>query len=160
VCACIYVYVCAQEYVCIYVCIYMCMYMGICLCVCMCVYVCMNVSVCICMYIHTCMYIFSSVQLLSRVRLSATPWIAARQASLSITNSWSLPKLMYILGWNKSNCSLALLNFSVWYWNIFLNKCGYVIHHFNVHFLLYVFFSLMTYYFLFFNIYFRPGNSC
>ena len=35
----------------------------------------------------------SSVQLLSRVRLSATPWIAARQASLSITNSWSLLKL-------------------------------------------------------------------
>ena len=32
---------------------------------------------------------FSSVQLLSRVRLLATPWIAARQASLSITNSRS-----------------------------------------------------------------------
>ena len=32
---------------------------------------------------------FSSVQLLSRVRLFATPWIAARQASLSITNSRS-----------------------------------------------------------------------
>jgi len=37
---------------------------------------------------------FSSVQSLSRVRLFAIPWIAARQASLSITNSWSLPKLM------------------------------------------------------------------
>ena len=35
---------------------------------------------------------FSSVQLLSRVRLFATLWIAARQASLSITNSQSLPK--------------------------------------------------------------------
>ena len=32
---------------------------------------------------------FSSVQSLSRVRLSVTPWIAARQASLSITNSHS-----------------------------------------------------------------------
>ena len=32
---------------------------------------------------------FSSVQSLSRVRLFATPWITARQASLSITNSWS-----------------------------------------------------------------------
>ena len=32
---------------------------------------------------------FSSVQLLSRVRLFATPWIAARLASLSITNSQS-----------------------------------------------------------------------
>ena len=39
---------------------------------------------------------FSSVQLLSRVRLFATPWIAARQASLSITNSQSSLKLMSI----------------------------------------------------------------
>ena len=38
--------------------------------------------------------LFSSVQLLSRVWLLATPWITARQASLSITNSQSLPKLM------------------------------------------------------------------
>ena len=35
----------------------------------------------------------SSVQSLSRVRLFATPWTAARQASLSITNSWNSPKL-------------------------------------------------------------------
>ena len=42
-------------------------------------------------------YIYiSSVQLVSRVRLFVTPWIAARQASLSITNSWSLLKLMSI----------------------------------------------------------------
>ena len=39
---------------------------------------------------------FSSVQLLGYVRLFATPWTAARQASLSITNSWSLLKLMPI----------------------------------------------------------------
>ena len=39
---------------------------------------------------------FSSVQSLSRVRLFATPWIAARQASLSITNSRSSLKLMSI----------------------------------------------------------------
>ena len=39
---------------------------------------------------------FSSVHSLSRVWLFATPWIAAHQASLSITNSWSLPKLMSI----------------------------------------------------------------
>ena len=37
-----------------------------------------------------------SVQSLSRVRFFATPWIAARQASLSITNAWSLPKLTSI----------------------------------------------------------------
>ena len=39
---------------------------------------------------------FSSVQSLSLVRLFATPWIAARQASLSTTNSQSLLKLMSI----------------------------------------------------------------
>ena len=39
---------------------------------------------------------FSSVQLLSRVRLFATPWIAARQASLSITNSRSSLRLTSI----------------------------------------------------------------
>ena len=39
---------------------------------------------------------FSSVQSLSRVQLFATPWITARQASLSITNSRSLLKLMSI----------------------------------------------------------------
>ena len=41
-------------------------------------------------------YQFSSVQLLSRVQLFVTPWIAAHQASLSITNARSLPKLMSI----------------------------------------------------------------
>ena len=39
---------------------------------------------------------FSSVQSLSRVWLFATPWIAACQASLSITNSWSSPRLTSI----------------------------------------------------------------
>ena len=37
-----------------------------------------------------------SVQLLSHVRRFATPWSAAHQASLSITNCWSLLRLMYI----------------------------------------------------------------
>ena len=41
-------------------------------------------------------FTFSSVQLLSHVRLPATPCTAARQASLSITNSRSLLKLMSI----------------------------------------------------------------
>ena len=40
--------------------------------------------------------LFSSVQSLSRVRLFATPWITARQASLSITNSRSSPRLTSI----------------------------------------------------------------
>ena len=46
---------------------------------------------------------FSSVQSLSRVRLFVTPWTAARQASLSITNSWSLLKLMSIESVMPSN---------------------------------------------------------
>ena len=56
---------------------------------------------------------FSSVQLLSRVRLIATPWTAARQASLSITNSKSLLKLMSIESVMPANhlilCYLLLL---------------------------------------------------
>ena len=43
-----------------------------------------------------CNHQFSSVQSLSHVQLFATLWIAARQASLSITNSRSSPKPMYI----------------------------------------------------------------
>ena len=39
---------------------------------------------------------FSSIQLLNCVQLFATPWTAARQASLSIISSWSLPKPMSI----------------------------------------------------------------
>ena len=46
---------------------------------------------------------FSSVQSLSYVRLFATPWIAAHQASLSIPNSQSLPKLMSIESVMPSN---------------------------------------------------------
>ena len=34
----------------------------------------------------------------------------------------------------KSNCGFTWLNFAAWSWNTFLNKCGYVIHHFNVQF--------------------------
>ena len=41
-------------------------------------------------------WIYQSVQLLSRVQLFEIPWIAARQAFLPITNSWSLLKLMFI----------------------------------------------------------------
>ena len=45
---------------------------------------------------RTSTYLLSSVQSLSCVWLFATPWITACQASLSITNSWSLPRLMSI----------------------------------------------------------------
>ena len=51
------------------------------------------------MHTHT----HSSLQLLSRVWLFATPWTAARQASLSITNSRSLLKLISIKSVRPSN---------------------------------------------------------
>ena len=47
--------------------------------------------------------VISSVQPLSRVLLLVTPWTAARQASLSITNSQSLLKLMSIASVMPSN---------------------------------------------------------
>ena len=50
---------------------------------------------------------FSSVQSLSRVWLFATPWTTARQASLSITNSQSLPKLMSFESVMPSNHPLS-----------------------------------------------------
>ena len=57
---------------------------------------------------------FSSIQSLSRVQLFATPWTTARQASLSITNFQSLPKLLSIELVMPSNhlilcCPLLLL---------------------------------------------------
>ena len=60
---------------------------------------------------------FSSVQSLSHVQLFATPWTAARQAYLSITNSRSLPKLMSIESVMPSNhlifCHPLLLLLSI-----------------------------------------------
>ena len=59
----------------------------------------------------------SSVQSLSRIRLFATPWTAAQQASLSITNSRSLLKLMSIESVMPSNhlilCHTLFLLFSI-----------------------------------------------
>ena len=60
------------------------------------------------------MTMLETVQLLSCVRLFATPWTAARQASLSITNSWSLLKLKSFKSVMPSNhlilcCPLLLL---------------------------------------------------
>ena len=51
----------------------------------------------------TCTNQFSSVQSLSHVWLFETPWTAAGQASPSITNSWSLLKLMSIKSVMPSN---------------------------------------------------------
>ena len=70
--------------------------------------------------------LFSSVQLLSRVRLFATPWTAAHQASLSITNSQSLFRLMSIESGMPSNhlilCRLLLLLPSIFQSSVFSHK--------------------------------------
>ena len=55
---------------------------------------------------------FSSVQSLSRVWLFATPWIAARQASLSITNSWSSLRLNPSSQWCHPAISSSVVPFS------------------------------------------------
>ena len=60
-----------------------------------------------------CNYFINSVQLLSHVRLFASPWIAAQQSSLSITSSQRLLKFMSIRSVMPSNhlirCHLLLL---------------------------------------------------
>ena len=55
---------------------------------------------------------FSSVQSLSCVWLFATPWAAACQASLSITNSWSLLKLLAFESVMPSNHLISVVPFS------------------------------------------------
>ena len=52
------------------------------------------------------------VQPLSRVQLFVTPWMAARQASLSFTTSWSLLKLMSFESVTSSN-HLILCDFNI-----------------------------------------------
>ena len=71
--------------------------------------------------------IFSSIQLLSRVQLFVTPWTAARQVCLSITNSQSLLKLMSIESVMPSNhlilyCPLLLLPSIFHSIRVFLNE--------------------------------------
>ena len=56
--------------------------------------------------------LFRSVQLLSRVWLFVTPWIAASQASLSITNSQSSLKLMSLSRWCHPAISSSVVPFS------------------------------------------------
>ena len=72
-----------------------------------------------------------SVQLFSHVQLFATPWTAACQASLSITNSWSPPRSMSIKLMMQSNhlilcCPLLLLPSIFPSMRVFSNKSA---HH-------------------------------
>ena len=64
------------------------------------------------MSLFTVLASFSSVQSLSHVRLFVTPWTAAHQASLSITQSWSLLKLMSIESVMPSNHLILVIPFS------------------------------------------------
>ena len=59
-------------------------------------------------------YCISSVQSLSRVQFFVTPWTVACQASLSITNSQSLLRLMSIELVMPSNISSFVVPFSCW----------------------------------------------
>ena len=71
---------------------------------------------------------FSSVQSLSHLQLFATPWTAAYQASLPVTISWSLLKLMLLSWWchpKISSCRLLLLLPSVFpSIRVFSNESG------------------------------------
>ena len=78
-------------------------------------------------------HILKSVQLLSHVRLFAASWTAARQASLSINNSWSLLKLMSIELVMPSNhlilcCPLLHLPVIFPSIKVFLNESALCIH--------------------------------
>ena len=55
---------------------------------------------------------FSLVQLLSRVWLFATPWTAARQASLSITDSWACSNSCPLSRWCHPTVSSSVIPFS------------------------------------------------
>jgi len=89
------------------------------------------------------LWVFSSVQLLSRVRLFATPWTAARQASLPITNSRSLLKLMSIESVIPSNhlivCHPLILT------NVTLSKISNTFRDF-IHILQNLFVSILLFY--------------
>ena len=55
---------------------------------------------------------FSSVQLLSHVQLFVTPWAVARQASLSITNSWAYSNSCPLCWWCHATISSSVIPFS------------------------------------------------
>ena len=57
-------------------------------------------------------FLISSVQSLSRVRLFETPCTAARQASLSITNSWTYSNSCPLIWWCHPTISSSVIPFS------------------------------------------------
>ena len=61
------------------------------------------IAILICVYHIYDRFYISSVQSFSHIQFFSTPWTAAHQVSLSITNSWSLLKLMSIESMMPSN---------------------------------------------------------
>ena len=91
-----------RVYVCVFLCLWVCLYAY--MCIFLHVYIVyLNIFYFILEYSWLTILCQFSVQLLSRVRLFATPWTAAHQASLSITNSQSPPKPMSIESVMPSN---------------------------------------------------------
>ena len=78
---------------------------------------CFSPQIHVCKKVNTSLFFINSAQSLSRVQLFVTPWIAARQASLSITNPQSLCKLMSMESVMPSNhlilCRPLLLLLSI-----------------------------------------------
>ena len=64
-----------------------------------------------CMYVDIYIYQFSSVQSLSHVQLFATPWTAACQASLSVTNSGVHPNPCALSWWCHPTISSSVFPF-------------------------------------------------
>ena len=93
-------------------------------------------------HIYIYIYKFSSVQSLSCIQLFATPWITARQASLSITNFQSLLKLMSIGSLMPSShlilcCPLLLLpsippSIGLFQWINYIYTHTYIYHIFFI----------------------------
>ena len=99
----------------------------------------LNYSIC-CWYrtwVFISLYTFSSVQSLSRVQLFATPWIAACQASLSITNSrssdsgpssqWCHPAISSSVVIPFSSCSQSSQHQSLFQWVSFSHEVAKVL---------------------------------
>ena len=62
--------------------------------------------------LHLKFWLPSSVQSLSHIRLFATPWTAAHQASLSITNSWEFTQTRRLSQWCHPTISSSVIPFS------------------------------------------------
>ena len=99
-------------------------------------------NICINIYIHT--YIYVCVCVFFWLHCAAcrilVPWLGIKPLPSAVEvqnlNHWTarkVPQHDYYVG-----AKVTVVLHCIWYWNMFLNKCGYVIH-FNSHFLIYDF---------------------